>query len=115
MSIRLYMDVHVPMAITRGLRRREVDVLTSQEDGTDRFSDDELLDRATALQRALVSMDTDLRREAVTRQRSGKFFSGVITADQSLMTIGQWIADLELIAKIANPEDLANRLEYLPL
>ena len=34
MSLALYMDVHVPAAITRGLRRRSVEVLTAQEDGT---------------------------------------------------------------------------------
>jgi hypothetical protein len=34
MPLSLYMDVHVPAAITAGLRRRGVDVLTSQEDGT---------------------------------------------------------------------------------
>ena len=46
MSLSLYMDVHVPAAITDGLRRRGVDVLTSQEDGTREADDSELL-RAT--------------------------------------------------------------------
>ncbi len=31
MAQALYMDVHVPSAVTEGLRRRGVDVLTSQE------------------------------------------------------------------------------------
>ena len=35
MSIKLYMDVHVRRAVTRGLRLRDVDVITAQEDGTD--------------------------------------------------------------------------------
>ena len=33
MTIALYMDVHVHRAITVGLRLREIDVLTAQEDG----------------------------------------------------------------------------------
>jgi len=33
-SVGLYMDVHVPAAITRGLLLRGVDVLTAQIDGT---------------------------------------------------------------------------------
>ncbi|AFY30690.1 hypothetical protein Cal7507_0188 [Calothrix sp. PCC 7507] len=33
MSVPLYMDVHVPQAITDQLRRRGVDVLTAHEDG----------------------------------------------------------------------------------
>ena len=35
----LYMDVHVPGAVTRALRLRGVDVLTAQEDGTDEWED----------------------------------------------------------------------------
>jgi len=42
MALRFYMDMHVPAAITQGLRRRGIDVLTSQEDGT-READDEVL------------------------------------------------------------------------
>lgn len=32
MSVQLYMDVHVPRAITNGLRKRGVNVITAQED-----------------------------------------------------------------------------------
>jgi hypothetical protein len=48
MALRLYMDVHVPAAITDGLTRRGTDVLTSQEDQSREFDDEKLLDRATA-------------------------------------------------------------------
>ena len=34
MALALYMDVHIPAAITDGLRRVGLDVLTSQEDQT---------------------------------------------------------------------------------
>jgi hypothetical protein len=47
------MDVHVPAAITRALVLRDVDVLTSQLDGTIELSDSDLLDRATELGRVL--------------------------------------------------------------
>jgi len=39
MSIGLYMDVHVPEAITVELRLRDIDVLTAQEDGMAKASD----------------------------------------------------------------------------
>ncbi len=51
MAIALYMDAHVPRAITVGLRIRTVDVLTAQEDSADTLPDDELLDRVTQLKR----------------------------------------------------------------
>jgi hypothetical protein len=37
--LRLYMDVHVPIAVTYGLRLRGVDVLTAQEDGAAELPD----------------------------------------------------------------------------
>lgn len=64
MSLSIYMNVHVPQAITRGLRRRGVDVLTAQEDGTTELRDPELVDRASALGRILFTRDQDLLGEA---------------------------------------------------
>jgi Domain of unknown function (DUF5615) len=114
-SIALYMDVHVPAPITRALLRLGVDVKTAQEDGTTKLPDDELLDRATALNRALFTRDDDLLAEANARQRSGKFFAGVIYAHQLRVTIGRCINDLEIIAKAGEPTDIHNRVEHLPL
>jgi hypothetical protein len=47
------MDVHIPTAISAGLRRRHIDVLTSQDNGTRAVDDTELLQRATDLGRIL--------------------------------------------------------------
>ena len=115
MSIRLYTDVHVPEAITEGLREREVDVLTSQADNTRTCTDPQLLDRAGSLQRVLVTQDEDFLVETAVRQRAGISFTGVVFAAQTRTTVGQCIADLELIAKVYEPEDLFNQVEYLPL
>lgn len=115
MSVGLYMDVHVHSGITTGLRVRGVDVLTAQGDGTDAFSDMQLIDRATSLDRVLFSHDADMPVEAVERQRTGKHFSGIIYAHQMQVTIGRCIEDLELIAKVYEPHEIANQLIYLPL
>jgi len=115
MNIALYMDVNVRAEITRQLRAREVDVLTSEEDGTREFSDSDLLDRATFLGRLLFTRDADLLAEAAMRQRSGVTFTGVIYAHQLRVRIGQCVADLELIAKSGNRAEWINRVEYLPL
>ena len=115
MSLGLYMDVHVPAAITRALVLRNVDVLTAQLDGTTRLDDAALLDRATALGRVLFSQDDDLLAEATRRQRSGQHFGGVIYAHQLGITIGKAVNDLEILAQVGTPEEFANRVEYLPL
>jgi hypothetical protein len=39
----------------------------------------------------------------------------VVYAHQLHVTIGDCIRDLELISKAAEPADLANRVEFLPL
>jgi len=114
-SIGLYMDVHVPATVTRGLLLRDVDVLTAQLDGTTELEDSALLDRATELGRVLFSQDEDLLAEATKRQRSGKHFGGVIYAHQLGITIGRAINDLEVLAQAGTSEEFANRVEYLPL
>ncbi len=115
MSIRLYMDVHVRRAVTNGLRLRDVDVLTAQEDGSALLPDDRLLDRAGETGRILFSQDDDLLAEAELRQRQNRDFAGVIYAHQLAITVGQCVKDLELIAKAAEPEDLKDRVEFIPL
>ncbi len=115
MSVGLYMDVHVPRAITRALVLRGVDVLTAQMDDAARMPDAELLDRAAQMRRVLFSQDEDLLAEATLRQRHGRFFAGIVYAHQLDITIGQCVADLEMLAQCGTPEDFANRVEFLPL
>ena len=115
MAIAFYMDQHVPRAITTGLRLREVDVITAHEDGASRMDDLELLNRAGELGRVLFTQDDDLLAEATKRQREGIPFRGVIYAHQLHVSIGTCVHDLEIIAKAGEPEDLVNRVEFLPL
>jgi hypothetical protein len=109
------MDVHVPAAITEGLRRRRVDIRTCQDDGFRRADDDVLLKRATELTRILVTQDQDFLQIAAAWQQSGKRFTGIIFAPQQRASIGGYIADLELIANCAKAEELENLVTFLPL
>lgn len=115
MPIALYMDEHIPRAITTELRLREVDVLTAQEDEAAGTPDPELLDRAAQLQRVFFTFDDDLLTEAVQRQRDDVLFWGVIYAHPLRVSIGACVHDLEIIAKAGEPQDLVNRIEFLPL
>ena len=115
MSVRLYFDVHVPSAIADGLRLRGVDVVTAQEDGAAEFEDPPLLDRATELQRILVTQDEDFLQEASRRNRAGETFFGIVYAHQLYVTIGECVTDLEIIAKDSEPEEWIGRVEHLPL
>ncbi|MFO0915173.1 MAG: hypothetical protein U0795_19585 [Pirellulales bacterium] len=89
MSLRFYMDVHVPVVITQQLRRRGIDVLTSQED--------------------------DLLPIAHHWQMRGEPFAGIMYAHQLGTSIGQFIEDLELIASCCLKDELASQVIFLPL
>lgn len=114
MPLTLYMDVHVPRAITNGLRRRGVQVVTAQEDGATELEDPFLLDRATELNCPLYTQDDDLLAEAHLRQVEGIRFAGVIYSHQLRSPIGRCVEDLELIAKTFEPSDLSGRIEFIP-
>lgn len=104
-----------PKAITTGLRLRDVDVLTAQEDDSATLPDPVLLDRALELQRVLFTFDDDLLAEATKRQREDTPFAGVVYAHPLKVPIGICTRDLEIIAKVCDPEDMVNQVEFLPL
>src|SRR5690242_17785950 len=94
------MDHHIPRAVTEGVRRRGIDVITAEEDNAARLSDPALLTRAAQLGRALVSQDSDLIAEAILRQRRGEPFAGLIFGSQLSGTVAATIEDLMLIALV---------------
>ncbi len=59
--------------------------------------------------------DDDFLAEAQRRQVEGQDFTGVIYVHQLDISIGDCVKDLEMIAEVNKPEDLANRVQYLPL
>ena len=109
------MDVHVPQGITDALRARNVPVVTAQDDNHAEADDDILLLRAGALNCVLFTRDRDFLQICAAWQREAKPFAGVIYAHQLRVTIGRCVQDLALIADVGKPEDLANRVEFLPL
>ncbi len=115
MALKLYMDHHVPRAITMGLRLRKVDVVTAFEDQSHDIPDTDLLDRATELGRVLFTQDDDLLTEATKRQQTGISFGGVIYAHQQDVSIGKCVEDLELITTASTEADITDQVLYLPL
>ncbi len=114
-SVTLYMDHHVPAAVTAGLRRRGVDVLTAYEDGMAEAADEDILQRATAAGRSVFTQDEDFLLIASEWQRVPRPFAGVVFGSQESLSVGQAIADLELIAKASEPEQMRNAVQFIPL
>lgn len=115
MTVAFYMDEHVHRAITNGLKLRNIDVLTVQEDGHGGVDDEIILRRSSTLNRVVFTQDDDFLFIANQLQQQGIFFTGVIYAHQRKITIGDCVHDLEILAKAADPEDFVSLVQYLPL
>ena len=115
MSLSFYLDHHVPVAIAVGLRQRQIDVLTAQEDGRADWDDDRLLERAFELGRVVFTQDRDFLVLAADWQRQHRDFAGMVYGHQLRVTIGGAVQDLALIATLISLDDMRNRVEFLPL
>lgn len=109
------MDVHIPMAITRQLRIRGVDVVTATEEETNRLPDDQLLALAGAQGRVVFTNDIRFKALAEQKQRLGEPFAGLIYGHAEGASIGQYVRDLEIVANVCEPDELANTIIHLPL
>src|SRR6476660_4071834 len=115
MAVALYFYVHVDHAIVGQLRLRQVDVLTAQEDGADRLTDEMLLERASQLGRPLVTHDIQFNAMAQNWQSQGRPFCGMVFGHLMQVSIGQCVKDLELIAKATDRQDWVSAILRLPL
>lgn len=77
------------------------------------MSDDDLLTRATALERVLLKQDANFLEIAARRQRQGIAFSGILFAPQET-PIGQLIEDAELCLAGMTADEFRNCLVHLP-
>ena len=115
MAVGLYFDVHVDHAIAAQLRIRQVDVLTAQDDGADRFTDEQLLERASQLRRPILTHDIRFKAMAELWQAQNRPFFGLVFGHPMQVSIGQFVKDLELIAQATDPPDWVSSVLRLPL
>ena len=103
------------MAVTSGLRRSGIDVLTAQEDGQQEAEDEALLTRATELDRILFTQDDGLLAVASQWQKHSREFAGLAYCHQLGVGIGRIIEDLALLASCATDDEVRNSVTYVPL
>lgn len=115
--LRLLFDEDVHGDIVDGLRRRQptLDLVRVHEVGLIHTPDRLILEWAAQNDRVVVSVDKKtLAGEAWDRVAHGLPMAGVAIL-RILLTIGQAINELELIAIVGNPEDLRDQVIYLPI
>jgi predicted nuclease of predicted toxin-antitoxin system len=107
-EVKFYLDEHVNPAIAVGLRRRGVDVLTTQEAGMLNASDDKQLALATSEGRVIFTQDEDfLRLNKVVDQHPGIVYARQRTP------VGVIVRGLMLIHLVLSAEEMCDRVEYL--
>jgi hypothetical protein len=115
--IALLADENFDHTILRGVLGRlpDADVAHVQELGLSGIDDDELLDRAAAMGRVLLTHDFNtLIRYAVERVGDGRPMPGVIAVKKSL-PIGVAVDELVLAIACGLAEDFENQIRFLPI
>jgi hypothetical protein len=107
-KIDFYMDEHVHPAVTAGLRRRGVNVLTAQEAGLLNTPDEAHLLMAAELGRVIFTQDVDFLR----LHSSGMRHSGIVYAHQRT-PIGSIVRGLMLVYQVLDLDDMQDHLEFL--
>jgi hypothetical protein len=73
-----------------------------------------LLERARTLVRIVFTLDVRFKASAEEWQRQGRPFAGLLFGHQLGGTIGQYVKDLELVAKASEPSEWLNMVEHIP-
>ena len=107
-SIRFHLDESVAPSVADALRRRGVDVTTSQEAGLLQASDERQIAFAVAARRTLVTHDEDFLVLA-----RGMPHTGIAYCHSESRTIGEIIAGLLLIRDCLTAEEMDNHIEFL--
>jgi len=108
MAIRFHLDEHIDSAIAVGLRRRGIDVTTTNDAGLRGAGDEAQLTFAMNQRRVIHTNDPDfLRLDAV-----GFRHFGIVFCSFGSRTIGQVIEYLTVLDAVMTEEEMLNRVEF---
>jgi hypothetical protein len=116
LSVRFQADNDLKFGIVKAVRRREptIDFVSALEAGLDGVGDPELLDRAAAEGRVLVSHD---RRTMIDHFRdhlaAGKSSPGLLIVSQG-SSIGDVVEAVLYVWALSDPAELLDQAYYLP-
>ena len=107
-EIKFYLDEHVSLAVASGLRRRGIDVLTTQDAEMLGASDEAHLQLALEENRVLFTQDADfLRLDASSFEHAG------IVYVKQQTPIGYVVRQLTLLYQVLSQEEIQNKVEFL--
>jgi hypothetical protein len=110
-ELRFYLDENVPLVVAEQLARSGIDAVSVHS--LDRLgdTDEDHLQRATAMGRMLCTHDQDFLRITAT----GIEHAGIAFADQYNATIGGWVRGLRALHARMSAEEAVRHVEFLPM
>ena len=108
-TIRFHLDENCTKAIAAGLRRHGIEVTTTSEAGLLGEIDEEQAAYALSEGRVLFTQDRDFLRI----HASGIPHAGIAYCEKDTRSVGEIITALILLWEIYEPEEMANRVEYI--
>ena len=108
-TIRFHLDECCDPAIANGLRRRNVNVTTSQEAGLIEADDEQQAAYGLTESRVVFTHDADFLR----LQAAGVPHSGIVYSAKDVLSLGEIIKRLVLVWEIYEPDEMVNRVEFL--
>lgn len=109
MGLKFHLDENVDLATARGLRRRGIDVTTSPEARLLSRPDTDQLEFARTQGRVLVTHDDDFLRMA----RRRVWHCGIAYSPSNMLSVGEMVKRLELLAENMPPESMNSHIEFL--
>ena len=109
MALSLLCDEHVPYPIVKGLKRRNLDVVTVQDVGLRSVRDERILEVARQQGRIIYTQDADFLRHHATGTEHG----GILYHHLLAYPIGEAIRRVVLACEVYAPEELKNHVEFI--
>jgi hypothetical protein len=108
-TVRFPLDECCDPSINAGLRRRGIDITTTQETGLTGAEDREQAADGLAEHRVILTHDADFLHIRV----AGIAHAGIAYGAKDTLGIGELIRRLVLIWEVYEPEEMADRVEFL--
>lgn len=108
-TIRFHLDECCDPAVAEGLRRRGIDVTTTQEADLSGTEDEQQAAYGLAEKRVILTHDSDF----LAVHAAGTHHAGIAFCHKDSLSIGEMIRSLVLIWEIYEPEEMGDRVEFI--
>jgi predicted nuclease of predicted toxin-antitoxin system len=113
MALDLYADECVDYRIVTGLRRRQISVVTAQDENLLSAPDERHFERAMELGRAVVTEDHDFLAMVSARVEKSAKSPGLIFILPGT-SVGDAVRSIHLIATVFDAQEIASKIEWVP-